>query len=200
MITWLIPGLVLAQLNVGSIGLGLGGSIVTETGVNDNSASAGFGFNYYLNLMFTVDRHFSAGLELNGNAAILTGVSTTGLKFEATELNGILAKGKYVFEGSTTKPYLGLMAGIYNIKPGSVEITFFTNPVNVDFEKRTTFGFAPEFGLQVKSFQIAFSAHFPGSYKLTVPDGQGGTVDLENRYRIWLVNLGWNIGFGTRVN
>lgn len=185
-----IPYSTIGQDKVGSIGFGLGGASVAEVG---HDLGAGFGFNGYLNCLFNINDHISTGIELNGNSAFILGGGTSGLKIETTAINGILAKGKYVFSNNRSAPFIGIMAGIYNIKPGGVEA-----PIDLEFDKKTTFGFAPEFGGHFNSFQLSTSFHFPGKYKTDRPNSNGGTTSFELQYFIWQFNLGWNIGFGNK--
>ena len=193
-----IPYFSLAQDKIGSIGIGIGGASVNEKD-SDGLKSSGFGFNFYLNGMYNLNERISAGVEFNSNIAIINSFNITGIEVTATIVTGILAKGKYVFGEGSIKPYLGFMFGLYNIRPGGFKFSLNgSTPVELNFEKRGSFGFAPEFGAQFRSFQLSTSFHVPGKYKANLPDGNGGTNYLELQYFIWQFNLGWNIDFGNK--
>ena len=91
------------------------------------------------------------------------------------------------------------MFGLYNIRPGGIKLSINgSTPVELTFEKNGSFGFAPECGAQFRSFKLSTSFHVPGKYKANLPDGNGGTTNLEIQYFIWQFNLGWNIGIGNK--
>lgn len=182
-----------------SIGLGVGGGATFANelaGTNDS----GPGVNFYINGMYNVNENIAIGLEYNGNASVIFGSNSNSFDFKPTVINGFLAKGKYLFDGDRAKPFVGLMLGAYNITPGEVEFAFILIPIAlvIEFEKLTTFGFAPEFGVELGAFQLATSVHFPGKYKAELPDGNGGNILIETRFTIWQFTLGWNIGFGNK--
>ena len=184
-----------AQDHKGSIGLGVGGAAASakdELGDKDS----GFGFNFYINGMYNINENFAAGFEYNGNAVVIAGTDpqATQIEFKATILNGYLAKARYAFGNSNSRFYAGLMFGLYRIRPGEISITIFGIPSELVFEPKNTFGFAPEIGVMLGSFQIATSYHFPGKYKADISDGNGGIRAVESTYSMWQFNIGWNIG------
>ena len=181
-----------AQDNKYSIGLGFGGASASAKDEAGDKES-GFGFNFYLNGMYNVNANISAGLEYNGNLVVIGSTDITGVSLNVTKINGILAKGRYLFGEGNTRFFGGLMLGIYIIEPGGVTIDLGQSSPTLDlvFEKATVFGFAPEIGVQMGSFQLATSYHLPGKYK---SDLLGSPVELN--YTVWQFNIGWNIGFG----
>ena len=180
-----------AQDKKASFGIGFGGASASAKDL-DGVRDSGFGFNFYINGMYNIDENLSAGLEYNGNAVVIAGVDPTGgsLDFKASSINGILAKGRYAFGSGSARPYGGLMFGLYKITPGSVTISGSTSPVQLAFEPKRTFGFAPEVGIVFGNFQLATAYHFPGKYKATLSDG----TPIETTYNVWQFNIGWNIG------
>lgn len=185
-----------AQDKKASIGIGIGGAAASAKGL-DGVKDSGFGFNFYLNGMYNLTSNFSAGVEWNGNAVIIAGIDPNGLSldFQATSINGILAKGRYAFGDGGTRFFGGIMLGAYIITPGSVSLSGSSSSLQIGFDKKTTFGFAPEIGVMMGSFQLATSYHFPGKYKGSVINLSGGTEPIEETYTVWQFNLGWNIGF-----
>lgn len=197
-ITLIIASITYGQEKAGSLGIGLGGASVNEKDM-DGLKSSGFGLNFYLNGMYNINEHLSAGLEYNGNAAIINSINLTGAEFSVTSINGLLAKGKYVFGGSGAEPFLGFMFGLYSIRPGGIKFSVNgSSIIELNFERKRVFGIAPEFGARFKSFQLSTSFHIPGKYKANVPDGNGGLNYVELQYYVWQFNLGWNIGFGNK--
>ena len=184
-----------AQDKKASFGIGFGGASASAKDL-DGVKDSGFGVNFYINGMYNINENLSAGLEYNGNAVVIAGVDPSGLTldFKASSINGILAKGRYAFGSGGARPFAGLMLGIYKITPGSVTISGSTSSVLLAFESKTTFGFAPEVGIELGSFQLATSYHLPGKYTGNVPDGNGGTINVETTYSVWQFNIGWNIG------
>lgn len=184
-----------AQDKKASLGLGFGGASASAKDL-DGIKDSGFGINFYINGMYNINENLSAGIEYNGNAVVIAGVDPNGLQldFKASSINGILAKGRYSFGSGGAKPYAGLMFGMYKITPGSVTISGTTSSLLLAFESKTTFGFAPEVGIMLGSFQLSTSYHLPGKYKGNVPDGNGGTIAVETTYTVWQFNIGWNIG------
>jgi hypothetical protein len=180
-----------AQDNKASIGIGIGGASAGakgEDGVKDN----GFGFNFYLNGMYNINENISAGIEYNSNIAVIGSIDATTLDLKATQLNGFLLKGRYSVGSGTTRPFGGLMMGMYRIKPGDVTVN--GTSIAFAFEPKTVFGFAPEIGVVFNNFQLATSYHFLGKYKGTAPDGNGGTTDISEIYTLWQFNIGLNLG------
>jgi len=184
-----------AQDKKASLGIGFGGASASAKDL-DGIKDSGFGVNFYINGMYNINENFSAGLEYNGNAVVIAGVDPAGLSldFKASNINGILAKGRYAFGSGNGRPYAGLMFGVYKITPGSVSVSGSGSPLSLAFDSKTSFGFAPEVGVMLKSFQLSTSYHFPGKYKADVPDGSGGTTAVETTYTVWQFNIGWNIG------
>ncbi len=176
-----------------SIGIGFGGASVSSK-VSDGDKASGFGFNFYLNGMYNINEKISAGLEYNSNLAVITNIDDASFDVSLTKITGILAKGRYKFGTGKNKPYAGLMAGIYLLKPGSITIN--GSSIGFVFEGKTTFGFAPEVGIEIGSFQLATSYHLPGKYSSTLTDPtDGSTITIETTYSVWQFNIGWNIGF-----
>lgn len=185
-----------AQEKHATIGIGFGGASVNSKSSNDNKSS-GFGFNFYLNGMYNVNENISAGLEYNTSLAVVTDIDLASLDVSVTKLTGILAKGRYKFGSGNAKPFAGLMAGLYLIKPG--EITISGSSIGFVFEGKTTFGFAPEIGVELGSFQFATSYHFPGKYSSELIDPtDGSSIPIETTYTSWQFNIGWNIGVGDK--
>ncbi len=182
----------LAQDKKMSIGLGFGGASAAGKDA-DGTKENGFGFNFYLNGMYNINENFSAGLEYNGNAVVIGDFD--GGDVEATAIRGILAKAKYAFGEGRTRPFIGLMAGMYTITPGT--ITANNSSIGLVFPKATTFGFAPEVGIQLGAFQFATSYHLPGKYKESISFDGGDPIELETTYSVWQFNIGWNIGIGS---
>ncbi len=175
-----------AQANKFSLGLGFGGSSASSK--SDGTSESGFGFNGYLNGMYNISGNLSVGLEYNSNFAVIANNDVVDLDFSATKINGILAKGKYAFGDGGVNPYFGVMAGLYTIAPGSITSTGLTG-VGIVFEKKTSFGFAPEVGIELGAFQLATSYHFVGKYSSEVAN-----TTVETTYALWQFNIGWNIG------
>ena len=184
-----------AQDKKASLGIGFGGAAASAKDL-DGIKDSGFGFNFYLNGMYNINANLSAGIEYNGNAVVIAGVDPNGfnLDFKASSINGILAKGRYAFGSGSGRPYVGAMLGVYRITPGSVSISGSGTPLQLAFESKTSFGFAPEVGVMLRSFQLSTSYHLPGKYKAEIPDGSGGTRAVETTYTVWQFNIGWNIG------
>jgi hypothetical protein len=179
-----------AQDKKASIGFGFGGASVSSSPA-EGDKNSGFGLNFYLNGMYNINSNISAGLEYNSNLAVVGSLS--GAEIKATRIKGILAKGKYLFSEGKTRPYLGGMLGMYSLQPGSV--TLGGTGIGVVFEKKRSFGFAPEAGVQLGSFQISTSYHIIGKYSSDFVDiMEGSTTTVETNYNIWQFNIGWNIG------
>ena len=178
-----------------TIGLGIGAAAAFAKDF-DGTKESGFGGNFFINGLYNISEKFSMGLEFNGNASLLFGSGNSAFDIKATVINGILAKMKYSFGGYSVKPFAGLMLGAYIIKPGEVSFTFLLIPVELELERKTTFGFAPEFGIEFGVLQLSTTLHFPGIYKSEIPDGNGGIRSIETKYTVWQFNLGWNLGMG----
>ncbi|MCF6360884.1 MAG: outer membrane beta-barrel protein [Cyclobacteriaceae bacterium] len=174
-----------AQANKFSLGLGLGGSSASSK--SEGTSGSGFGFNYYLNGMYNISGNLSVGLEYNSNIVVIVNNDIADLSFTATQINGILAKGKYAFGDGGVNPYVGVMAGLYTIAPGSITVT--GAGIGLVFEKKTSFGFAPEVGIELGAFQLATSYHFVGKYSSEIAN-----ATVETTYALWQFNIGWNIG------
>lgn len=189
-----------AQDKKASIGFGIGGAVATAKEHN-GSRDSGPGVNFYINGLYNINQKFSVGLEYNGNGSLIFGSSSTVFDIKPTVINGILVKGKYHFEGTVARAYVGINCGVYNITPGEVtfSLIFFLLPVPVaiEFEKLTTFGFAPEFGVEIGAFQLSTSFHLPGKYETEFLDGNGDIRIIETKFAVWQFNLGWNIGIIT---
>ena len=110
-----------------------------------------------------------------------------GGDFEITSINGYLAKGRYHFGENNTRFFAGLMLGMYSIQPGAFNEN---GNITINFQRKMTFGFAPEIGVRLGSFQIATSYHLPGKYKADVLTGT-----YEAGYSVWQFTIGWNIEF-----
>jgi len=170
-----------------SIGIGFGGAAASDkddSGVKDS----GFGINFYLNAMYNVSSKLSVGFEYNSSGVIIGDLD--GVSIEATSINGNLLKAKYFLGEGKVKPFVGAMVGLYGIKPGIVGTTDGNGngAVALTLARKMSFGFAPEVGIHLSSFQIATSYHFPGSYKSEI----AGIGDIS--YNVWQFNIGWNIG------
>jgi hypothetical protein len=179
-----------AQDKKTSLGLGFGGASVSVKGV-DGVKESGFGINFYINGMYNINEHISAGLEYNGNAAVLG--DSSGGNVKASLISGILAKGRYSFGSGRVRPFAGVMFGMYILKPGQVSTSTGTS---ISFGRETVFGFAPEVGVSFGSFQLATSYHLPGNYKNEVEMPVRGTVMFDETFTVWQFNIGWNIGIG----
>jgi len=175
-----------AQANKFSLGLGLGGSSASSK--SEGTSGSGFGFNGYLNGMYNISGNLSVGVEYNSNIVVIVNNDIANLNFSATRINGILAKGKYAFGDGGVNPYVGVMAGLYTLAPGSITGTGLAG-IGIVFEKKTSFGFAPEVGIELGAFQLATSYHFVGKYSSEIANT---TVDIT--YALWQFNIGWNIG------
>ncbi len=165
-----------------SIGIGFGGASASnkdDTGIRNS----GFGINFYLNVMYNVNSKLSVGLEYNGSGVVIGDLNA--LAVEATSINANLLKAKYFLGDGGVKPFVGIMTGIYGIRPGIVDLN---GNAALTLQRKISFGFAPEIGIHLGSFQIATSYHFPGSYKSEI----AGIGDI--RYNVWQFNVGWNIG------
>lgn len=179
-----------AQDKRASIGLGFGGASVSSSPA-EGEKDSGFGINFYINGMYNINSNISAGIEYNSNLAVVGSLS--GAEVKATRINGILAKGIYLLSEGKTRPYAGAMLGMYSLQPGSV--TLGGTGVGVVFEKKRSFGFAPEVGIQLGSFQISTSYHVIGKYSSDFVNVlEGSTTTIETNYNIWQFNIGWNIG------
>jgi hypothetical protein len=186
---WILSTLILcvlfttnAQDKKMSIGLGFGGAAASnkdDAGVKDS----GFGINFYANVMWNLNPKLTVGLEFNGSVVVIGGLD--GTTIEATSINGNLLKAKYFLgDGGTVKPFVGVMTGIYGIRPSVVDSN---GAAALTLERKISFGFAPEIGIQLgSSFQIATSYQFPGTYK-------SDTIG-DISYNVWQFNIGWNIG------
>jgi hypothetical protein len=177
-----------AQDKKASLGIGFGGAAASAKGV-DGIKNSGFGLNFFINGMYNVNENISAGLEYNANIVVLGDVA--GASVSATQINGVLVKGRYFFGSGNARPFAGVMMGIYNIQPGEVSGS---TSLAILFEKKTVFGFAPEVGVSIGSFQLATSYHLPGKYKGEVVLPSIGTQTFEETYTVWQFNIGWNIG------
>jgi len=165
-----------------SIGIGFGGAAASDkddTGIKDS----GFGINFYLNVMYNINANLSVGLEYNGSGVVIGDLDGATLK--ATSINGNLLKAKYFFGEGGVKPFVGVMAGLYGIRPGIVDAN---GTAALTLQRKMSFGFAPVIGVHLGSFQIATSYHFPGTYKSEI----AGIGDIS--YNVWQFNIGWNIG------
>ncbi len=165
-----------------SIGIGFGGAAASDkdaTGIKDS----GFGINFYLNVMYNVSPKLSVGLEFNSSGVVIGDLD--GATIKATSINGNLLKAKYFLGDGRVKPFVGLMTGLYGIRPGIVDSN---TAVALSLNRKMSFGFAPEIGIYLSSFQIATSYHFPGTYKSEI----AGIGDIS--YNVWQFNIGWNIG------
>lgn len=179
-----------AQDKKTSLGLGFGGASASVKG-EDGIKESGFGINFFINGMYNINEHISAGLEYNGNVVVIGEVS--GTTVQASLINAILAKGRYSFGSDGVRPFAGVMFGMYIIKPGEVSTT---TGNSILFGRETVFGFAPEVGVSFGSFQLATSYHMPGNYQSEVTKPIIGTVVVDETYTVWQFNLGWNIGIG----
>ncbi len=166
-----------------SIGVGFGGAAASDkddSGLRDN----GFGINFYLNVMYNINPNLTVGFEYNSSGVVIGDLA--GLAIKATSINGNLLKAKYFFSEGGVRPFVGVMAGLYGIRPGIVDVD---GVVALTLKRKMSFGFAPEIGVHLGSFQIATSYHFPGTYKSEI----AGIGDIS--YNVWQFNIGWNIGF-----
>jgi hypothetical protein len=172
-----------------SLGLGVGGAHVTSTS-DDGAHDSGLGINFFINGLYNISENISAGLEFNGNLALIG--SADGADIKATSIVGLLAKGRYAFGSAKVKPFVGLMAGLYTTEPGDVTLNGST--IGFVFDKKRTFGFAPEAGIRLGAFQLSMAYHIPGKYTADIIDLFGNERTIESNYKIWQFVLGFNIG------
>jgi len=169
-----------------SIGIGFGGASASDkddAGLKDS----GFGINFYANVMYNLSSKLSVGLEYNGSGVVI-GDFDGATTLKATSINGNLLKAKYFLGEGRKKFFVGAMVGLYGIRPSLVIVDDLTGDVALTLDRKMSFGFAPEIGIHLGSFQIATSYHFPGTYKSDF--ASVGNI----KYSVWQFNIGWNIG------
>lgn len=175
-----------AQDNKMSLGIG-GGGAYTSAKDNDAVKDSGFGVNIYLNGMYNVSANISAGIEYNYRIVVIFPGAGIDLDKKITNITSILAQVKYAFGDGNTKPFVGIMAGLYIINRKSIA-------VELGFDRKSVFGFAPEVGIQAGSLQFAVSYHLPGKYKSHNFDLSLIPIPVETRYTIVQFNIRKDIG------
>ena len=70
MVVMCIPYFSIAQDKIGSIGIGFGGAYENEK-YGDGLKHSGIAFNFYLNGMYNINEHISAGVEYNSNIVFI---------------------------------------------------------------------------------------------------------------------------------
>ncbi|MCK5207227.1 MAG: outer membrane beta-barrel protein [Cyclobacteriaceae bacterium] len=176
-----------AQENQISLSIGVGGAHLSVKPVNGDKED-GLGVNIYFGVLYNFNKTIGIGLEINSNFAMIG--RFIGADTKVSNINAFLARGKYSFGDSHVIPYLGVLAGLYEIRPG--RITFQIPNFVVDLESKITLGFAPEVGIQFGHLQFSTSYHKLGIYKSEFLDPiSGNPVSIESNYRMWQYNIGF---------
>ncbi|MBB6460027.1 outer membrane beta-barrel protein [Flammeovirga kamogawensis] len=163
-----------------SIGFGLGGSFASSK--FEDVKQKGAGVNGFLNFYYNVNSKLSLGLEYNGATIVIKPEDDMGINFEATGLSSFSAKGLYHFSENKVRPYAGIGLGLYNVSPGKIG----SGENFIEFEKASSFGFAPEVGLKLGWFQIAALYHMIPSVSFS--------DDYNPSYNNFEIRIAANIG------
>ncbi len=175
-----------AQENQISLSVGIGGAHLSVKPVNGEKED-GLGVNIYFGVLYNFNKTFGVGLELNSNFAVIG--RFIGVDTKVSNINAFIVRGKYSFGDSDIIPYLGILAGLYEIRPG--RLTLHSQNFVVDLESKITVGFAPEVGIQFGHLQFSTSYHKLGIYKSEFLNPiSGNPVSIEEKYRIWQFNVG----------
>ncbi|OHX65270.1 hypothetical protein NH26_02370 [Flammeovirga pacifica] len=175
-----------AQDKLFTIGFGGGISNVSEKGTDLDMY--GLGGNYHALALFNITPKLSIGAEYSGTYAVLAPESLDKSNFEATKFKHFSGKVLYNFGESRLRPYIGFGVGSYSVTPGKMNIEDSNNPVVLTFNKSTTVGYAPEFGVNFGWFSLAAIYHI-------VPDVEVYNADYK------AVNVNYNsLEFRTTFN
>lgn len=179
-----------AQEDKIGLSVGVGGAHLSVNPVNGDKEN-GLGVNIYFGVLYNFNKTIGVGLELNSNFAVIG--RFIGADTKVSNINAFIARGKCSFGDNHVIPYLGILVGLYEIRPG--RITFQIPNFVVDLESKITVGFAPEVGIQFGHLQFSTSYHKLGMYKSEFLDPiNGNPVSIESYYRIWQLNVGYTFG------
>ncbi|MBB3698882.1 porin family protein [Flammeovirga yaeyamensis] len=153
-----------AQDKLVTVGFGGGISNVSEKG--SGLDMNGLGGNYHVMALFNITPKLSVGAEYGGSYAVLAPENLDKANFEATKFKHFSGKVLYHFSESRIRPYLGFGVGSYSVTPGKMNIQNSDNPIVLTFNKSTTVGYAPEFGVDFGWFSLAAIYHIVPDVKV----------------------------------
>ena len=133
------------------VGLGLIGGLPTGNfgDVND------FGGGAYLEAKASFG-NIEAGVNVSGLVFAGTDIDGSNVSVDATTVVPITAIGHYFFDVTGVKPYAGIGLGPYIASFGDISST---GGGSFDAGSETKFGFAPQAGINLGSFDIRFAYH-----------------------------------------
>ncbi|NME67735.1 outer membrane beta-barrel protein [Flammeovirga aprica] len=165
-----------------TIGIGAGASFMSAktTFLGQETKSNGTGFNFLGNFYYNINPKISVGVEFASAAAILKSDGDSD-NTEATGIGNYSLKGKYHFGENKVRPHVGLGLGMYNVIPVSA------------FDTKSTFGLAPEVGMNLGFFQLAAVYHIIPAVKYG--EGESELKFAPSNFEIRAI---FNINFASR--
>lgn len=143
---------------------------------------------------FFFNPNISVGLRMEGD--VLFGGS---IDAEASDVTvGVSSraayclKGEYYLGDGNTKPFFGLMAGMYT--QANIGSAVKDDNASVTASAVRTFGFAPELGVTFGNFRISGIYHYvPGTDLVTVNSTVGGIEQVEIGRSYLVISLGFRM-------
>jgi hypothetical protein len=180
--------MVFQQANAQKISIGgqLGWTVPNGEAFNydeDSGIKGGIGYTADILYHFPIlDQKLAAGLVYNGSA--IFGGGTKGGSFDL-DLYGLAlygVKGQYRFFKSKVSPYVSISTGLSHLETP----TFYNEDGSVAVKGKNSFsfGFAPEFGLELGSFTMSAMYFTPMKYKVWATEKESaGTLQISLGYR-----------------
>ena len=143
---------------------------------------------------FFFNENISVGLRLEGD--VLFGGKIDGdhgdVNIKMSTRAAYLAKGEYYFGKGNTKPFVGLMAGMYT--QANVGVSVSGSSAGTSISAVRTFGFAPQVGFAFGNFRISGMYHVvPGKELVNITTSTGGIEAVSVGHNYWVVQMGFRI-------
>jgi hypothetical protein len=175
-----------------------------DTGLTGSMAhdSGGYGVGGFVEPKFNVLDTLAVGVRMEGHGMfggdIDTGVNqNVDLDMRATA--AFLAKADYYIGTGTVRPFVGLGLGLYYFAGQSLSAT------NINQNAGSYFGIAPQVGVQLGAFRLAFTynAILGANYEVSQSAGPGGinqsvSGDQSISRNYMTLDIGFRFGGGKR--
>ena len=143
---------------------------------------------------FFFNDNISVGVHLEGD--VLFGGRVLGSEDEVSvglsTRVAYLAKGEYYFGQGNTKPFVGLMAGMYT--QANIGTATNDNGAGVTMSAVRTFGFAPQVGFAFGNFRLSGIYHFvPQKTLVEMNTSVGGVESIEVSNSYFVIQMGFRV-------
>jgi hypothetical protein len=162
---------------------------------------AAYGFGAAIEPKYNLTDNLSIGLRFEGSGHVPESVSVgpSSVSMGARAVSAYLAKADWYFGSASSRPFVGVAAGLYRI--GSVEQKADSSGAVVQrAEAFEGFGFAPQVGVNLGGFRLAATYHvITGGDQVVVTQAVGGLPVEKSLSKNYLaVELGGTFGGAKR--